>query len=197
MAKPQRLRSITAMVLIGSLLATGCASAPGNPAVSSSTPSPADRPTESPAIADNAGHTALLCPVTKPEPAFTAPLPSPAKPPENYQSDWFGTADLYTMLRFGGEVWRGLPHNPDGLTQKTFWWSSNWPFRSELEPNVSVVGVRLDGPGRFEAGHPGTNASADFGVAMLVGVDIPTTGCWRLTATYRGADLSYIVLVED
>jgi hypothetical protein len=197
MSKPVRLRPIIAIVFVGSLLATGCASEPGNLAVSGSSPSPADRPIASPPIANDAGHPAVFCSVTRPEPAFAAPPPSPAKPPENYKSDWFGTADLYTMLRPSGEVWRGLPHNPDGLTQKTFWWSANWPYNTELEPDVTVVGVRLDGPGRFEAGHPGTNASADFGAAMLVGVDIPTIGCWRLTGTYRGRELSYIVLVED
>lgn len=192
----QRLRPI-AILLLCSLLASGCASAPGNLAVASPSLSPAHLPIESSPIATGAAHTAVFCPVTRPEPAFTAPLPSPAKPPANYRSDWFGTAELYTMLRPGGEVWRGLPHNPDGLIQKTFWWSANWPFRAEPEPDITVVGARLDGPGRFEAGHPGTNASADFGVAMLVGVDIPTAGCWRLTATYRGAELSYVVRVED
>jgi len=118
-------------------------------------------------------------------------------PPDYYGSDWFGTADLWTMLTRGGEVWHDLPANPAGLSQKTFWWSANWPYRTELEPDITVIGRRLDGPGRFEAGHPGTNASADFGVAMLVGIDVPTTGCWQLTGEYRGTDLSYVVLVED
>ena len=84
----------------------------------------------------------------------------------------------------GGEVWHDLPKNPGGLSQKTFWWSANWPHRTELEPDITVTGRRLDGPGRFEAGHPGTNASADFGIAMLAGIDVPATGCWRLTAEF-------------
>ena len=42
----------------------------------------------------------------------------------------------------------------------------------------------------------GTNASADFGTAMLVGVTLPSPGCWRLTATYLDASLSIVVLVE-
>jgi len=32
---------------------------------------------------------------------------------------------------------------------------------------------------------------------MLVGIDIPTYGCWRVTARYRAATLSYVVSVVD
>lgn len=69
-------------------------------------------------------------------------------------------------------------------------------MRGEPEPAITVVGTRLDGPGTFTAG-PGTNASADFGEAMLVGVEIPTAGCWQITASYRDAVLSYVVWITD
>lgn len=72
---------------------------------------------------------------------------------------WYGTAALYVALPPDGEAWRGLPHNPDGYTQKTVWWSINWRPDFELQPAITVSGVRLDGPGTFEFG-PGTNASA-------------------------------------
>jgi len=71
----------------------------------------------------------------------------------------------------------------------------NWSPEAEPEPAITVEGTRLDGPGSF-AFEGGTNASADFGTAMLVGVDIPTEGCWKLTGTYRERYLSYVVLVE-
>jgi len=32
---------------------------------------------------------------------------------------------------------------------------------------------------------------------MLVGVGVPTTGCWEITANYKRATLSYIVWVGD
>jgi len=64
-----------------------------------------------------------------------------------------------------------------------------------FEPTIIVTGRRLDGPGAFTFG-PGTNASADFGTAMLVGIDIPSYGCWELTARYRLATLSYVVAVN-
>lgn len=136
------------------------------------------------------------CPLTRPEPAFIAPPPFPAKPPAYYESDWYGRPALWTMLSLGGEAWAGLPRGPGGLGQKTFWWSADWRPQAEPTPDITVVGRQLDGAGRFEIGGPGTNATADFGTAMLIGVAIPTPGCWELTAEYRGAMLCYTVLVR-
>jgi hypothetical protein len=100
------------------------------------------------------------------------------------------------MLSHGGEVWIGLPRGTDGARgQKTFWWSADFDVNHELQPAISVTGRQLDGPGRFSSPAPGTNAQADFGSAMLTGVEIPRIGCWQITATYRGASLSYVVWV--
>jgi hypothetical protein len=106
---------------------------------------------------------------------------------------------LYTALDPSGEVWRGLPENPDGFTQKTVWWSVDWRPDEEPEPEIYVNGVRLDVPGSFERVFgPGTNATApDIATAMMVGIDVPQLGCWRIMATYRDATLSYDVLVTE
>jgi hypothetical protein len=32
---------------------------------------------------------------------------------------------------------------------------------------------------------------------MLVGVEIPEPGCWRVTADYRNASLSYVVWIAN
>jgi hypothetical protein len=136
------------------------------------------------------------CSVTRPDPAFVAPSPWPANPPSYYESDWFGSEALWTMLDHEGEVWR-FPVGPDHLSEKLFWWSVEWPgVREEQQPGISVVGTRLDSAGTFTAG-PGTNANADFGEAMLVGVEIPSPGCWQITASYGDAVLSFVVLVTD
>ena len=58
------------------------------------------------------------------------------------------------------------------------------------------MGRQLDGPGRFTSPAHGTNAGADFGSAMLMGIDVPTAGCWQITATYRKASLSYVAWVS-
>jgi hypothetical protein len=133
----------------------------------------------------------------KPEPAFRAPRPYPETPPAYYQAAWYGTAHLWTMLDRDGELWHDLPEDSSGFSQKTFWWSIDWPFRTEPEPAITVTGQRLDDPGSFRFGDPGTNASADFGTAMLVGVEVPTAGCWQITGTYRGASLSFVAIVLD
>ncbi len=63
-------------------------------------------------------------------------------------------------------------------------------------PAITVTGTRLDAPGAFTAGNPGTNAYFDGAWSMLVGVDVPSAGCWQITGSYRGAELRYVVLVK-
>lgn len=153
---------------------------------------PSDAGASAPAASGDVG-----CAVTRPDPPFVAPSPYPSVAPPLYESEWFGSRALWTMLDREGEVWR-FPQGPDHLFEKTFWWSVEWPgMRDEPQPGLTVVGTRLDGPGTFTAG-PATNAGReDFGEAMLVGVEIPSPGCWQITATYGDAVLSYIVLVTD
>lgn len=138
------------------------------------------------------------CPVTLPIENFVPPAAYPAKPPAYYARAWYGTAALWTMVSPTGDVWSGLPRDPSGFTQKTLWWSQAFDMVREPAPAISVVGTRLDVEGpKFAAGSPGTTVEADFGTAMLVGVSLPTAGCWRITASYRGKALGYVVWVAD
>lgn len=138
------------------------------------------------------------CPLTvPPQPAFIPPKPYPPHPPDLYQSVWYGTAALWTMLDPEGEVWEDLPEEDGRFTQKTFWWSEGYSPKDEPAAPISVTGRRLDRSGSFEAGGPGGGGfRKDIRSFMLVGLEIPP-GCWELTATYRGADLSYVVLVKE
>ena len=157
-------------------------------------PSVGTAPSEAVASREAGGGTG--CSVTRPDPAFVAPSPWPASPPSYYESEWFGSEALWTMLDRDGEVWR-FPVGPDHLSEKLFWWSVEWPgMRDDPQPAIRVVGTRLDASGTFTSG-PGTNASADFGEAMLAGVEIPSPGCWQITASYGDAVLSFVVLVTD
>jgi hypothetical protein len=150
-----------------------------------------------PGVGPGIGSQTPACEVTKPVP-FAAPSPYLASPPAVYESVWFGSRALWTILDPDGEIWAqsALPRGSGGLTQKTFWWSADRTPQDDLVPAITVTGRRLDGPGTFEFG-PGTNASADLGPAMLVGVEFPTPGCWELTARYRDAALSYVVLITE
>lgn len=143
---------------------------------------------DDPAASEGIG---AACAVTRPDPAFVAPSPYPAVAPALYESDWYGSEELWTMLAPDGEAWA-----VGG--QKTFWWSTAWAGASaDPEPAIRVTATRLDGPGSAES-EPGTNAiREDFGEAMLVGIEIPSAGCWEITATYRGATLAYVVEIVD
>ena len=136
------------------------------------------------------------CPVTVPgDDAFAPVAEPPAGPPPLYESVWHGTPALWTMI------------NPDGDEghkrwlhgEKTFWWSEDFSLMDELEPGITVIAEHLDGSAStVEAGGPGTNGShADLGDFMLVGVEIPEPGCWRVTADYRDASLSYVVWIAN
>lgn len=156
------------------------------PAVTEASPS---APPEAGAVAS------FTCDVTRPTDPLVPPDGYPADPPSGFGSAWYGTPALWTDLDRAGETWAHLPMTPDGLTQKTFWWSTDWVPEADPEPNIIVTGTRLDAPGSFDAG-PGTNASAGAGTAMLVGVTVPSPGCWRLTGTYLDASLSIVVDVK-
>jgi hypothetical protein len=101
-------------------------------------------------------------------------------------------------------VWSGLPLNPDGYTQKIFWWGQGYSARHEPEPHLAVTGRLLDASGEPLPGAQSlivsraTNASAgDIGTAMLVGVDFPTAGCWEITGRYRKTEVRFVVWVEE
>ena len=139
---------------------------------------------------DHKGGDLAHCPITKPTGDFQPPQQGeiPAS------RAWYGSPILWTWLDRDGEVWDGLPKTESGLSQKTFWWSSFFEVRREPQPDIFVIGDRIGQPGQFGFG-PGTNAGGDFGSAMLVGIDVPTEGCWNVTAHYRGASLNYVVWV--
>jgi hypothetical protein len=59
-----------------------------------------------------------------------------------------------------------------------------------------VTGERLDASAPLLVASRATNAYADdIDSAMLVGVDLPTLGCWKITGKYADAELSFVVWV--
>jgi hypothetical protein len=129
----------------------------------------------------------FVCPVTRPpEPGFSAPKGWPAHPPDGV---WYGTADLWTELPGGG-----LSPSP----RKSVWWSAKFPGgREEEQPDIRVEWRRLDDPTEkvppINGKEPGTNAYTPAeGWFMIAGIDPPGFGCWEVTATYKGHQLSYV-----
>lgn len=140
------------------------------------------------------------CPVT------VAPS-EPFTPPPGYELDndgaafWFGTSKLWTALRKTGTWdWRprkpGHEHEVQPLTEKTFWGSVDFNWRTEWPVTLKVTGRRLDGPAPPLLTMRSTNAFVPGPTpAMLTGVYVPTPGCWEITAHYKGEKLSYVVWV--
>lgn len=134
------------------------------------------------------------CPITVPQnPTFTPPAPYNSM---GFEGEfWYGSSSLWTAVRENG-VWEALPHNPEGYTQKVFWWRDGYVWTEEPEPALTVTGERLDASAPPFRASKATNASAsDIGSAMLVGVDIPTLGCWKITGKYSNTELSFVVWV--
>lgn len=199
----QRLYSLLSILLLASLLA-GCAAIANAQsedikAVDSSN-APAELPEKSNAANSAKSETMskdppVDCPITVPQdPPFSAPEPYSPNAPFPTQF-WFGSRHLWTSLPANG-IWSGLPNNPEGYTQKTFWWSDLFSLKDELEPSLVVTGERLDAKAPSLKASKATNASAsDIGDAMLVGVDFPTLGCWKITGQYKMSELSFVVWV--
>lgn len=125
------------------------------------------------------------CPITVPfAPGFVPPERWPAEPAEP-GSEWYGTADLWTVLALDGSY----------TPRKSVWWSANYtdpgadPF-----PEIEVVWHRLDTETEDITNDGlGTNGStADDGLFIIAGLDPNRSGCWKVTATYGDASLSYV-----
>ena len=140
------------------------------------------------------------CPITKPPaPSFIPPAPYPAK--TDPHSFWFGTEKLWTILRSDG-TWRGLPHyTPSAPTfrQKLFWWRQGYDVRSEPQPKLTLTGMRLDSsaPPVLLADRASNGWQQEDLPFMVVGINLPTLGCWKITARYQDAQVSYVVWVTQ
>jgi hypothetical protein len=66
---------------------------------------------------------------------------------------------------------------------------------TEPTPQLTVSGKRLDGQAAPLKASAANGANADFGEAMMVGVDVPTPGCWQISGQYNGHELSFVVWV--
>jgi hypothetical protein len=170
-----------------SLLLAAC----GPPAADALVPAQAG-----PAVAGRPGVAPASCPTTRaPEPRFVPPAPYPPRPP-SVEGDkfWYGTSQLWTWLD-GDGTWE-MAHDEHGLFDKSFWWRQGYDWRTETTPRLWVTGRRLDAPAPAVTSSDATNGfEASMGAFMLVGLELPTGGCWELTGHYRGQRLRLVVLV--
>lgn len=135
------------------------------------------------------------CPVTiPPQPGFEPPPPWPSQAPPLYSAVWYGDEDLWYMLDPDGERWASDRHGV-----KLFWFSSAFAPNPEATPQLALRAVQLDGNEIVEVPGPsnwGQRAANELHFFMIGGISLPE-GCWELTATYRGAELSFVLLRDD
>jgi hypothetical protein len=132
------------------------------------------------------------CPVTKAsDHPFIPPWPYPKEPYPG--GSWFGTDRLWISLPEDG-TWRGLGHytpTDPSFRQKMQWWQQGYDYHTEPKPKLKVTGKRLD------AEAPPLTAEANNVVgrlpSMMVGINIPTLGCWEITGHYEDDELTFIV----
>ena len=148
------------------------------------------------------GSNAGCLPTLPSNPPFIPP-DEPTSPQPNLtlvtRSFWHGDKSLWTLSPMTG-TWKGLrSYGPSakGFRQKVFWWREGYDWRAEPKPSLIVTGRRLDDDSPSFAVANATNAfGGDIGSAMLVGVDIPSHGCWEITGHYGGRTLSFVISVE-
>jgi hypothetical protein len=138
------------------------------------------------------------CPVTAPgDDAFTPVSETPDELSPGDDQVWYGTPELWTTIPSNGQVRSSSWLSPG---EKTFWWSEYFPGGEvEGSPSITVTAEHLDGLApNVKAGGPGTNGfHPDLGDFMLIGVALPATGCWELTAEYKEATLSYTMWIPE
>jgi opacity protein-like surface antigen len=108
---------------------------------------------------------------------------------------WFGSAaaGLSALLPTDG-VWQGLG-SAQGFRNKLFWQSAE--FRLGGESELTVTGRRLDGEAAPARVSRPTNAflKDDGGWSLLVLVEFPAAGCWKLQGEFRGHVLRFVTQV--
>lgn len=136
------------------------------------------------------------CPVTRPpDPPFVPPAPHRAKETGRF---WLGTNALWTSLAEDG-VWRGIV-SPSGTRNKFWWWRDGWKWNTDElanDPGLIVTARRIDAEAPPAPVSPVTNGGLSTGWAMLLMLELPTSGCWEITGNYRSEHLSMVVWVPN
>ena len=80
---------------------------------------------------------------------------------------------------------------------KLVYWQRGFDWRSQPEPELVVKARRLDGEEPPVSGEPGKAVFVTSKTpAIMTAIDIPSAGCWEITASYEGHTLSFVVSVE-
>lgn len=129
------------------------------------------------------------CPVSIPDPELLGEAATS-------RVAWFGSDSFAVRLARDG-VWRGMGRERD-FFDKLFWHVAG--FRPGMEDKFSVSGRLLndDKSSSSPLFDGATNARLDhIGWSVLTGLGFPATGCWEVTGSFKGQDLTFVVSVEE
>lgn len=107
---------------------------------------------------------------------------------------WYGSDQLWILLGNDGTWSEQAPPDCDGFCTKLTYWSEDFDWRREPHPKLSVTAHRLDheAPLVMASRAKAVFVTGPLPAAMMVGIDVPASGCWEITAKYRGQKLSFV-----
>ncbi|SRR5216684_318170 len=138
------------------------------------------------------------CPVTKPSAQPFVP-PPPCWTDHGPDGFWYGSESLWTLLGVPGtwNIHSNVLEGKGGYRTKLTYWRQGFDWRREPKPELIVIAKRLDREApRVAAGPANAVFVTTARPGMMTMIDIPSTGCWELTAQYGGHRLSFIVSVQ-
>ena len=129
------------------------------------------------------------CPVTRPYQSsrFASPSGYPGPSPGHF---YFGTDGIWTMLPVDG-VLKGSAAN--GSTHAwLLWFRHGYTPWVEPTPKLKVDAKRVNGTAQKVVVSPAKFLPRNI---MIVGIDIPNSGCWQITGRFDEEELAFVVWV--
>jgi hypothetical protein len=125
---------------------------------------------------------------------------SPVTPPWNSSGDWYGSESLAVHLPPHGK-WKGLGSG-DRFRDKLWFWRRGYDSVYEARPHLVLEGRKLSGDVAERVRvDKATNGQGTGWDNMLMMVEFPSAGCWRVNVTYLNAgieqELTFVVDVGD
>jgi hypothetical protein len=125
---------------------------------------------------------------------------SPVAPPWKSVGDWYGSEALAVHLPPKGK-WKGLG-SKDRYRDKLWFWRRGYDPTYETRPKLVLEARKLSGDLAEQVRvDKATNASGAGWDNMLMMVEFPSAGCWRVNVTYLNAGieqgLTFVVDVGD
>ena len=186
------------LLLFTAVLLNGCTAESSS--VQAANPIVVERPTQAPTTQITTDSLPKYCTVTQPpENPFVPPASFKQEP---YPGQFFyGTESLWTAIPTD-HTWYSLPYTKgQGYGQKLFFQRVGYDWMDDPEPDLIVNGRQIDPEASEEMTIITSRATNGYtpedGSFMLVGAEIPTTGCWEITGRIGEDTLTYTIWIAE